>query len=142
MVPRGMPLSNAERQARFRARHKDQQPAAIVRTRRRVDRRSRPQRWRDAVTELLCCKGDVVPLRERQHIAALCPIQLHSRSGFLVRADHLVSSALGERRQIALLACAGLVNSRDPAVESGALSQLDSPRLATSNPLFLLAPKP
>ncbi|MFZ0872821.1 MAG: hypothetical protein WAM90_19060 [Rhodanobacter sp.] len=48
-----MPLSNAERQARFRARHKDQQPAAIV----RVDRRSRPQRWRDAVTELLALQG-------------------------------------------------------------------------------------
>jgi hypothetical protein len=52
-----MPLSNAERQARFRARHKDQQPAAIVHTRRRVDRRSRPQRWRDAVTELLALQG-------------------------------------------------------------------------------------
>ena len=52
-----MPLSNAERQARFRARHKDQQPAAIVHTRRRVDRRSRPQRWRDAVTELLTLQG-------------------------------------------------------------------------------------
>jgi hypothetical protein len=52
-----MPLSNAERQARFRARHKDQQPAAIVHTRRQVDRRSRPQRWRDAVTELLTLQG-------------------------------------------------------------------------------------
>ena len=63
MMPRGrepggeIPLSNAERQARFRARHKDQKPAAIVRTRRRVDRRSRPQRWRDAVTELLALQG-------------------------------------------------------------------------------------
>jgi len=62
-TPRGrepggeIPLSNAERQARFRARHKDQKPAAIVRTRRRVDRRSRPQRWRDAVTELLALQG-------------------------------------------------------------------------------------
>ena len=56
--PRGeMPLSSAERQARFRARHKDQQRAAIVHTRRRVDRRSRPQRWRDAVTELLALQG-------------------------------------------------------------------------------------
>ena len=62
-MPRGrgpegeIPLSNAERQARFRARHKDPQPAAIVHTRRRVDRRSRPQRWRDAVTELLALQG-------------------------------------------------------------------------------------
>ena len=46
-----IPLSNAERQAR------DQQPAAIVHTRRRVDRRSRPQRWGDAVTELLALQG-------------------------------------------------------------------------------------
>jgi hypothetical protein len=83
-----------------------------------------------------------VPLRERQHLAALCPIQLHARSGFLVCADHFVSSTLGERCQIALLAGAGLVDSRDPTVESGALSQLDSPRLAASNPLFLLAPEP
>jgi hypothetical protein len=63
MKPRGhgpegeIPLSNAVRQARFRARHKDQQPAAIVHTRRRVDRRSRPQRWRDAVGELLALQG-------------------------------------------------------------------------------------
>jgi hypothetical protein len=63
MMPRGrepegeIPLSNAERQARFRARHKDQQPAAIVQTRRRVDRRSRPQRWRDAVTELVALQS-------------------------------------------------------------------------------------
>ncbi len=60
--PRGeMPLSSAERQARFRARHKDQQRAAIVHTRRRVDRRSRPQRWRGAVTELLRCKAPMLP---------------------------------------------------------------------------------
>ena len=50
-------MSNAERQARFRARHKGQQPAAIVRTRRRVDRRSGPQRWHDVVTELLALQG-------------------------------------------------------------------------------------
>ncbi len=56
-----MPLSSAERQARFRARHKDQQRAAIVHTRRRVDRRSRPQRWRGAVTELLRCKAPMLP---------------------------------------------------------------------------------
>jgi hypothetical protein len=44
-------MNPTERQARFRAHHKDQQPAAIVRTRRGVDRRSRPQRWRDAVRQ-------------------------------------------------------------------------------------------
>jgi hypothetical protein len=48
------PLSNAERQARHRLRrHAGQPMAAVVRPYRRVDRRSRPQRWRDAVTELL-----------------------------------------------------------------------------------------
>ena len=47
------PLSNAERQARYRARHKEEQPSVIVRTRRPVDRRSRIQRWRDAVSELV-----------------------------------------------------------------------------------------
>ena len=43
-------LSNAERQARYRAR---QQVAAVTRPRRPTDRRSRPQRWRDAVGTLL-----------------------------------------------------------------------------------------
>jgi hypothetical protein len=46
-------LSNAERQARHRARHTPQPIAATGRPRRAIDRRSRPQRWRDAVTELL-----------------------------------------------------------------------------------------
>jgi hypothetical protein len=45
------PLSNAERQARYRARHRAAQLTVHART--IVDRRSRPQRWRDAVSELL-----------------------------------------------------------------------------------------
>jgi hypothetical protein len=46
-------LSNAERQARWRA--KDQAPTSsvVIRARRPVDRRSRVQRWRDAVSELV-----------------------------------------------------------------------------------------
>ena len=44
-------LSNAERQARYRARH--MAPPVATRPRRPADRRSRPQRWRDAVSELL-----------------------------------------------------------------------------------------
>ena len=48
------PLSNAERQARYRLLHRARQPmAAVVRPHRSVDRRNRPQRWRDAVAELL-----------------------------------------------------------------------------------------
>jgi hypothetical protein len=46
-------LSNAERQARYRARHLAQPAPVASRTRRPADRRSRPQRWRDAVNELL-----------------------------------------------------------------------------------------
>jgi hypothetical protein len=46
-------LSHAERQARYRARHLVPPAPAAARTRRRSDRRSRPQRWRDAVNELL-----------------------------------------------------------------------------------------
>jgi hypothetical protein len=46
-------LSNAERQARYLARRMAQPAPAAARPRRPVDRRSRPQRWRDAVTELL-----------------------------------------------------------------------------------------
>ena len=42
-------LTGAERQARYRARH----TGAIIRYRRPIDRRSRAQRWRDAVVELI-----------------------------------------------------------------------------------------
>jgi hypothetical protein len=46
-------LSNAERQARHRARHLRQPPQILIRTRRPVDRRSRLQRWDDATNVLL-----------------------------------------------------------------------------------------
>ena len=46
-----MGLSNAERQRRFRERRKEQQPR--IHYRQPQDRRSRPQRWRDAVLTLV-----------------------------------------------------------------------------------------
>jgi hypothetical protein len=46
-------LSNAERQARHRARRLTQPAPVASRRRRPIDRRTRPQRWRDAVTALL-----------------------------------------------------------------------------------------
>jgi hypothetical protein len=46
-------LSNAERQARYRSRHPAPDPSVVIRTRRPVDRRSRPRRWHDAVAELV-----------------------------------------------------------------------------------------
>jgi hypothetical protein len=58
-MPRGgksrdeTPLSNAERQARYRARHRDPRPPVTVRPGAAVDRRGRPARWRDAVAELV-----------------------------------------------------------------------------------------
>jgi hypothetical protein len=45
-------LSNAERQARYRARQQGEAAMAVTRPRRPTDRRSRPQRWRDAVGTL------------------------------------------------------------------------------------------
>ena len=51
-------LSNAERQARHRARRVTQPAADIARPRRSADRRSRPQRWRDAVVELLALQAE------------------------------------------------------------------------------------
>ena len=47
------PLSSAERQARYRLRHRVGQPAPVARIHRAADRRSRPRRWHDAVAELL-----------------------------------------------------------------------------------------
>ncbi len=51
-------LSNAERQARHRARMAEQAP--VVRYRWPADRRSRPQRWRDAVSDLLALQTEYI----------------------------------------------------------------------------------
>ncbi len=51
-------LSNAERQARHRARRPMQPSPVMTRMRRLTDRRSRPQRWHDAVTELLVLQAE------------------------------------------------------------------------------------
>ena len=53
-------LSNAERQARHRARRSEQLLPATSRRQRPIDRRSRPQRWRDAVSELLTLQADYI----------------------------------------------------------------------------------
>ncbi len=58
-MPRGRrpegdrPLTNAERQARYRARCGTPPLPLAASPRRPVDRRSRPKRWRDAINELL-----------------------------------------------------------------------------------------
>jgi hypothetical protein len=51
-------LSNAERQASYRARHQAAAAKAVARPHRPADRRSRPQRWRDAVDTLLALQAD------------------------------------------------------------------------------------
>jgi hypothetical protein len=51
-------LSNAERQARYRARHPAETTTAVIRSNRPPDRRSRLQRWRDAVSILLTLQAD------------------------------------------------------------------------------------
>ena len=51
-------LSNAERQARYRARRLTKPSPVVTRKRRSTDRRSRPQRWRDAVAELLALQAE------------------------------------------------------------------------------------
>jgi hypothetical protein len=57
--PQGVaPLTNAARQARYRLRHQGTAPAVRVRLRKASDRRSRPQRWHDAVVELLALQAD------------------------------------------------------------------------------------
>jgi len=60
-MPRGrkpqgdQPLTGAERQARYRLRHAR---IPVVRYRRPADRRSRYQRWRDAVAELVALQSE------------------------------------------------------------------------------------
>jgi hypothetical protein len=51
-------LSNAERQARYRARRQVKQPPSKVRYRQPPDRRTRPQRWNDAVADLLALQAE------------------------------------------------------------------------------------
>ena len=52
-------MTSAERQARYRAAHATDTAATVkVRYRRPADRRSRSQRWRDAVAELLELQAD------------------------------------------------------------------------------------
>ena len=51
-------LSNAERQARYRARREAQQPAPVIRYRRPADRRTRAQRWHDTVAGLIALQAE------------------------------------------------------------------------------------
>ena len=51
-------LSNVERQARHRARRQATDTVPAIRFRRPTNRRSRPQRWHDAVAELLALQAD------------------------------------------------------------------------------------
>jgi hypothetical protein len=51
-------LTNAERQAKYRTRRQELQATPVIRYRRPADRRSRPQRWHDAVTELLALQAE------------------------------------------------------------------------------------
>ena len=49
------PMTNAERQARYRARVAAR---PVIHYRRAADRRSRAQRWRDAVAELVALQAE------------------------------------------------------------------------------------
>ena len=53
-------LSNAQRQARYRARRMAAEGVPVIRIRRAVDRRCRPQRWHDAVAELLALQAEYI----------------------------------------------------------------------------------
>ena len=72
-------LSNAERQARYRARRKADQPTRTIRYRRPADHRSRSQRWLDTIARLFALQAeyaawyDVLPdnLRDTATAAAL-----------------------------------------------------------------------
>ena len=57
-------LSGAERQARYRARRQAEQASPLIRYRRPADRRARPQRWRDAVAELLALQAEYAAWRD------------------------------------------------------------------------------
>ena len=52
------------RQARYRARRQAGQASPLIRYRRPADRRARPQRWHDAVTELLTLQAEYAAWRD------------------------------------------------------------------------------
>ncbi len=52
----GTPMTGAERQTRYRAAHAADVP--VIRTRRPADRRSRIQRWNDAITGLVDMRAE------------------------------------------------------------------------------------
>lgn len=52
----GTTMTHAERQARYRANQTEDMPK--LRYRKPADRRSRPERWRDAVAELIELQGE------------------------------------------------------------------------------------
>jgi len=63
-MPRGRkpqgetPLTDAERQARYRARHHMLRRVVVVPRRKAAERRSRLERWHDATAELLALQAD------------------------------------------------------------------------------------
>jgi hypothetical protein len=57
-------LSNAERQARYRARSEAQQLAPVIRYRRPADRRTRAQRWHDTVAGLIALQAEYAAWHE------------------------------------------------------------------------------
>jgi hypothetical protein len=72
-------LTGAERQARHRARQAEGAP--VVRFRKPKDRRSRVQRWRDAVGELLLIQADC-----QQWLDGLSETLAHSATADALRA--------------------------------------------------------
>jgi hypothetical protein len=57
-------LSNAERQARYRARREAQPPAPVIRYRQPADRRARAQRWHDTVARLVALQAEYAAWHE------------------------------------------------------------------------------
>ena len=53
-------LSNAERQARYRARREAERPFPTIRYSRPTDRRTRAQRWHDTVAGLVALQAEYV----------------------------------------------------------------------------------
>jgi transposase InsO family protein len=115
----GIALSSAERQARYRARRQPLQPPAAI-TRPPTDRRSRPRRWRAAVTELLALQAkyaawsDALPSRSMDARIAVAALKAAIRGrepvgGCIHHSDR--GSQYASESYRALLTAHGLVGS-------------------------------
>ena len=129
----GGAITTAERQARYRARHLAQPAPVATHPRCPADRRSRPQRWRDAVNELLTMQA-----RYGNWLAAL-PDGLHGSSIAEV-LEAIVELDLTDLAASNCHAATAAINNANEKKDASALSGRNRERRCNQSVTRLLDP--